>query len=598
MSCAICCGFGSWPGLRSTNAERRDAEAVVVVLPRVMKDDHVAMRRRNGVDLRLDPLREQRRAARCSVAALRRTHSHAPGRRRSGASRIFSTYCLASTGSIQRCGLRSLIGKPSAQTTIVDAGSPASREQSSSHVSRPAPFSTRTSASATRRDVLRRRRERFRRRADRHDVLHRHVLAADALHERVERRDRRDDALLPLLGLAERRAGVRFCALHARTRGRSQRRGCVLLTCAASSEKLHRMAVELESVQRAQRIRRTAPSRRSRRLRRGRTRGRSRDDDGAAGSQSMNVASPSASDARVTVALGEQTVQRAIDGRERDLARERSSRRWISAAERKRGSSRRICEISSRGRWRIRLGSPRTGLFGNDSQILAASAGAGLGTGHAMDPNMLIKPPGERDGATVTLSDSEHKEATRRTALRAAVVFETVRREGEQELERPVASLAFSGLAAGLSMGFSLVSTDLFARHFRRAAGGRSSKISGYTLGFLIVILGRQQLFTAEYGHGDRTAAGRPEQTLYVSVRRAFVDRCPHDECPRVSCFSPWGLAHTDAFAPEVKAAFLELGRQALSDDFLTILVKDIFAGWLIALMVCCFGGGSACVSA
>ena len=202
-----------------------------------------------------------------------------------------------------------------------------------------------------------------------------------------------------------------------------------------------------------------------------------------------------------------------------------------------------------------------------------------------MDPNMLIKPPGERDGATVTLSDSEHKEATRRTALRAAVVFETVRREGEQELERPVASLAFSGLAAGLSMGFSLVATGLIRAALPATAWRPLLENLGYTLGFLIVILGRQQLFTENTVTAIVPLLDDPnKRDTLLRVARLWIVVLATNVLGAL--LFALGLAHTDAFAPEAKAAFLELGRQALSYDFLTILVKGIFAGWLIALMV------------
>jgi formate/nitrite transporter FocA (FNT family) len=69
--------------------------------------------------------------------------------------------------------------------------------------------------------------------------------------------------------------------------------------------------------------------------------------------------------------------------------------------------------------------------------------------------------PPTRDGAPPDLSGAEHKQIERRAAPRAAVVYETIRREGEDELRRPSAALAWSGLAAGLSMGFSLVTEGL-----------------------------------------------------------------------------------------------------------------------------------------
>src|SRR3954453_10027895 len=60
-----------------------------------------------------------------------------------------------------------------------------------------------------------------------------------------------------------------------------------------------------------------------------------------------------------------------------------------------------------------------------------------------------------------SLSEHEEEQITRRTAPRAVVVYEAIRSEGEEELARSTAALAWSGLAAGLSMGFSLVAEGL-----------------------------------------------------------------------------------------------------------------------------------------
>src|SRR3990170_3597213 len=42
----------------------------------------------------------------------------------------------------------------------------------------------------------------------------------------------------------------------------------------------------------------------------------------------------------------------------------------------------------------------------------------------------------------------------------------------------------------------------------------------------------------------------------------------------------------SNAFSPEVKHAFDAIGRQAMEGSSLTIFVKAIFAGWIIALLV------------
>jgi formate/nitrite transporter FocA (FNT family) len=55
------------------------------------------------------------------------------------------------------------------------------------------------------------------------------------------------------------------------------------------------------------------------------------------------------------------------------------------------------------------------------------------------------------------LDKHEQKDARRRSAPKAAVVYEAIRQEGEEELARNTAALVWSGLAAGLSMGFSFL---------------------------------------------------------------------------------------------------------------------------------------------
>src|SRR5580704_13996096 len=108
-------------------------------------------------------------------------------------------------------------------------------------------------------------------------------------------------------------------------------------------------------------------------------------------------------------------------------------------------------------------------------------------------PDAKIDP--QSSEGTIT-TRAEQKQVEERLAISANVVYETIRREGEEELHRPVAALAWSALAAGLSMGFSFIAEGLLTARLPvqpwRPLIGRA----GYCVGFLIVILGRQQLFT------------------------------------------------------------------------------------------------------
>jgi formate/nitrite transporter FocA (FNT family) len=77
-----------------------------------------------------------------------------------------------------------------------------------------------------------------------------------------------------------------------------------------------------------------------------------------------------------------------------------------------------------------------------------------------------------------------------------SVIFEAIRREGEHELSRPFSALWWSGVAAGLAISTSVLCKGFFESILPHAEWAAGISNFGYTVGFLIVILGRMQLFT------------------------------------------------------------------------------------------------------
>jgi hypothetical protein len=61
----------------------------------------------------------------------------------------------------------------------------------------------------------------------------------------------------------------------------------------------------------------------------------------------------------------------------------------------------------------------------------------------------------------VNKTEAEEQKIEQRVAPSAHVIHDVVLRQGEDELERPASALAWSGLAAGMSMGFSLIAEGL-----------------------------------------------------------------------------------------------------------------------------------------
>src|SRR4051812_403669 len=94
------------------------------------------------------------------------------------------------------------------------------------------------------------------------------------------------------------------------------------------------------------------------------------------------------------------------------------------------------------------------------------------------------------------LSEVEQREIQERQPPSAKVVHGAVAAEGEDELDRPRGSLLWSSVAAGIAIMAS-VSACGALNHYVPPTPWRDAVISlGYPVGFLIIILGRLQLFT------------------------------------------------------------------------------------------------------
>jgi formate-nitrite transporter family protein len=180
-------------------------------------------------------------------------------------------------------------------------------------------------------------------------------------------------------------------------------------------------------------------------------------------------------------------------------------------------------------------------------------------------------------------TDSEQKKGEDRASISAAVVHAAIKKEGESELRRPSSALAWSGLAAGLSMSFSLISQGLIREHLPEVSWAPLLSAFGYSVGFLIVVLGRQQLFTE-----NTLTAVVPVledlkiKSLFNMLRLWAIVLITN----LIGVFIVVAvIANTSIFSPETRAAFTEIGQKAMQYSFITTLLKGIFAGWLIALM-------------
>src|SRR5204862_6398815 len=84
------------------------------------------------------------------------------------------------------------------------------------------------------------------------------------------------------------------------------------------------------------------------------------------------------------------------------------------------------------------------------------------------------------------------------SAPRSPVIYEVVRQQGNEELCRPNSSLFWSGLAAGITIMASVIAQGALRHKLSDVPGREVIACFGYSIGFLMVILGRMQLFTEQ----------------------------------------------------------------------------------------------------
>jgi formate/nitrite transporter FocA (FNT family) len=182
------------------------------------------------------------------------------------------------------------------------------------------------------------------------------------------------------------------------------------------------------------------------------------------------------------------------------------------------------------------------------------------------------------------LSPHQKREVESQSRPNAALIHETIRAEGVGELERKSWALALSGLAAGLSMGFSLVVQASLTAALPDGAPRRLIGPLGYTVGFLIVVLGRQQLFTENTLTPILPLLHNRDRSTLANVVRLWA------VVLLANVLGTWlfaaMLSYTAILGPQVAGAAVDLARETVKSDFADTFVKAVFAGWLIALMV------------
>jgi formate-nitrite transporter family protein len=193
--------------------------------------------------------------------------------------------------------------------------------------------------------------------------------------------------------------------------------------------------------------------------------------------------------------------------------------------------------------------------------------------------------PGPDAGANSPhLDDGEQKQAAQHASPRALVIHEVVREEGEAAMERTAGALIMSALAAGLSMGFSFLAQAVIESALPDTPWRPLVAAFGYTVGFVIVILGQQQLFTESTLSAVLPVLTRRDVTTIAKTGRLW-GLVLLGNIGGTVIFAAM-LQIPGVFTDEVVKALGLLAEQPFSGTFMVTVVRAVFAGWLIALMV------------
>jgi formate-nitrite transporter family protein len=186
--------------------------------------------------------------------------------------------------------------------------------------------------------------------------------------------------------------------------------------------------------------------------------------------------------------------------------------------------------------------------------------------------------------ASPHLDRKERRQAAAGAPMGALVIHEIVRDQGEEELERSFGGLAWSGIAAGLSIGFSFLTQATLMAALPDAPWRTLVAGFGYSVGFLIVILGRQQLFTETTLTAVIPVLTRRDGRTLLLAGRVWAIVLT------ANLAATWLFAAiasvAGVFPPATVQAMGVLAAHTMQGPFWRTVLTGGSAGWLIGLMV------------
>lgn len=163
-------------------------------------------------------------------------------------------------------------------------------------------------------------------------------------------------------------------------------------------------------------------------------------------------------------------------------------------------------------------------------------------------------------------------------------IYEQVANNARQELGRSSISLAISGLAGGVFMGLSALGTAIALAMLTTPGQPPTGSVQMiakmfYPLGFIVVILGRSQLFTENTLYP--VALVLAEKKHFWQTARLWATVLPANVLGALTFAALASL--TGALRPDVVQSLAQLGVEATHNPAATIFWSGVMGGWIIA---------------
>jgi formate/nitrite transporter FocA (FNT family) len=192
--------------------------------------------------------------------------------------------------------------------------------------------------------------------------------------------------------------------------------------------------------------------------------------------------------------------------------------------------------------------------------------------------------PGGDAGLGQKITEREIEDVEDLSLPRTPVIYEIVRRHGEEEMARPTVSLWWSGVAGGISISFSLLTQAILQTHLPDAPWRPLVADLGYSVGFVMVVMSRQQLFTettvtavlpvmADFNWNNLAKLARMWGVVLIANFAGTL-------------FAALFSTFTPVLTPDLFHGMLDISRGILGHSLAETFFRAIAAGFLMAAMV------------